>query len=398
MSLEQNADDFLSHLALERGYSPNTVRAYRSDLANLLAFAADRRLAADRAQRVPDRGQSSDLAIGAGRVPFVERSAEGAPGSAAGADEVTADGAVAGGASGAEVTLELLRDWLWAASNQGLSKATMARRSATAKSFSGWLTRTKRQTGDAAVRLRAPRPERSLPRVLSRASMQSIFGLLEERAAAGDPVAERDRAIVELLYASALRVSEIVGIDVDDLDDERRTVLVTGKGSKQRVVPFGAPAAEAIGAYRAHGRRMLIERAAAASTNSSSGAVDPGRPLGPGGPLGQGSPLGPGGAAASRGRGESAAGALFLNTRGGRIGTRAVYALVAELLGRVPGSGPEGPHAFRHTAATHLLDGGADLRAVQEMLGHSSLGTTQIYTHVTTERLRSTYLAAHPRA
>ncbi|RFA14924.1 recombinase XerC [Subtercola boreus] len=307
MSLEQNADDFLSHLALERGYSPNTVRAYRSDLANLLAFSVE-------------QGET-------------------------------------------DVTLELLRDWLWAASNQGLSKATMARRSATAKSFSGWLTRTGRQSGDAAVRLRAPRPERALPRVLSRSSMQSIFDLLVERAEGGDPVAERNRAIVELLYASALRVSEIVGIDVDDLDDDRRTVLVTGKGSKQRVVPFGGPALAALTQYRENGRRELLIDAASGQ--------------------------------ASQVRVSSA---LFLNRRGGRLGTRAVYAVVSELLSRVPGSGPEGPHAFRHTAATHLLDGGADLRAVQEMLGHSSLGTTQIYTHVTTERLRSTYLAAHPRA
>ncbi|MDF2443860.1 MAG: integrase/recombinase XerC [Subtercola sp.] len=328
MSFEQNADDFLSHLALERGYSPNTVRAYRSDLANLLAFRADHSRAAART----------------GEAERSDRNGRG-PG-----DET-------------EVTLELLRDWLWAASNQGLSKATMARRSATAKSFSGWLARTGRQSGDAAVRLRAPRPERALPRVLSRASIQSIFDLLDDRADGGDPVAERDRAIVELLYASALRVSEIVGIDVDDLDDERRTVLVTGKGSKQRVVPFGAPALAALTHYRENGRRELLIQAV------------------------------PGEASQLR-----VSSALFLNTKGSRLGTRSVYAVVSELLARVPGSGPEGPHAFRHTAATHLLDGGADLRAVQEMLGHSSLGTTQIYTHVTTERLRSTYLAAHPRA
>lgn len=319
MDLRQSIDDFVSYLALERGYSPNTVRSYSSDLANLQSFALARTGGANDGATMPDT----------------------------------------------DVTLELLRDWLWDASNRGLSKATLARRSATTKSFSAWLSRTHRQPVDNAVRLRAPKLDRSLPRVLSRTSMQTLFDTLEIAAAEGDAVAERNRAIVELLYASALRVSELVGIDVDDLDDSRRTVLVTGKGSKQRVVPFGTPAAEAIAHYREHGRRALLERASA----RGSAAVT-----------------------------TLATSALFLNTHGTRMGTRSVYALVSKLLQGVPGSGPEGPHAFRHTAATHLLDGGADLRAVQEMLGHASLGTTQIYTHVTTERLRQTYLAAHPRA
>ncbi|MBM7472834.1 tyrosine recombinase XerC [Subtercola frigoramans] len=302
MSLDQPIGDYLSYLEFERAYSPNTVRAYASDLANLTAFA---------------RKQDTD-----------------------------------------ELSLEMLRDWLWEASNAGLSKSTLARRSATAKSFSAWLVSTKREPSDAAARLRAPRAERSLPRVLTSQSMNDLFALLVDRAAEGDPVALRDRAIVELLYASALRVSELVGIDPADVDHDRRTVLVTGKGSKQRVVPFGTPAQDAIIAYHQLGRPKLALRAAEPATAT----------------------------------------ALFLNTRGTRLGTRSVYALVSGLLQRFPGSGPEGPHAFRHTAATHLLDGGADLRAVQEMLGHASLGTTQIYTHVTTERLRQTYLSAHPRA
>ncbi|CAN5158821.1 tyrosine recombinase XerC [soil metagenome] len=301
VSLDQPIRDFLLHLELERAYSANTVRSYASDLANLCAFAHARQ-----------------------------------------ADELS---------------LELLRDWLWDASNRGLAKSTLARRSATAKSFSTWLTRTQRQPLDAAVRLRAPRADRSLPRVLSSQSMNSLFDHLAEQSSSGDPIAIRDRAIVELLYASALRVSELVGIDPDDLDQDRRTVLVTGKGSKQRVVPFGIPALDAITVYQSTARPHLLLRSAGTPT-----------------------------------------GALFVNTRGRRLGTRSVYTLVSELLQRFPGSGPEGPHAFRHTAATHLLDGGADLRAVQEMLGHASLGTTQIYTHVTTERLRQTYLSAHPRA
>ncbi|UFS60983.1 tyrosine-type recombinase/integrase [Subtercola endophyticus] len=347
MDLGQSIDDFVSYLALERGYSPNTIRSYSSDLATLRAFAAQRQAAARAVSAAP--------------------AAAPAPAAAASVPSATSD---------VELTLELLRDWLWDASNRGFSKATLARRSATTKSFSAWLSRTHRQPVDNAIRLRAPKPERSLPRVLSRASMQVLFDALEIAAAEGDPVAERDRAIVELLYASALRVSELVGIDVDDLDDSRRTVLVTGKGSKQRVVPFGAPAAEAIAQYREHGRRALLARA---SAPDSAAVPSPAR-------------------AKAAVAAAPAASALFLNTRGARMGTRSVYALVSKLLQGVPGSGPEGPHAFRHTAATHLLDGGADLRAVQEMLGHASLGTTQIYTHVTTERLRQTYLAAHPRA
>ena len=305
MQLERAIDDFVSYLVSERGYSPHTVRAYRSDLAALASFAAHKTI-----------------------------------------DDTD------------ELTLEVYRDWLWAASQSGLSKATLARRSATAKSFSAWLSRSTEKTTDAASRLRAPKPDRSLPRVLSREAMDTVLDSLAARAVDGEPVALRDLAIVELLYASALRVSELVGIDTGDLDLDRRTVRVLGKGSKERVVPFGQPAHLAVADYLQRGRPALAARA-------SDGA---------------------------------ASSAVYLGARGARLGARSVYAIVSKLLLDVPGSGPEGPHAFRHTAATHLLDGGADLRAVQEMLGHASLGTTQIYTHVTTERLRETYRQAHPRA
>jgi len=305
MQLARAIDDFVSYLVGERGYSPHTVRAYRSDLAALAAFAEQRTI------------DDSD-----------------------------------------EVTLEVYRDWLWAASQAGLSKATLARRSATAKSFSAWLSRGNEQTVDAAARLRAPKPDRSLPRVLSRDAMDGVLDSLVARTLDGEPVALRDLAIVELLYASALRVSELVGIDTGDLDLDRRTVRVLGKGNKERVVPFGQPAHLALVDYLQRGRPALAARASGGPRSS----------------------------------------AVYLGARGARLGTRSVYALVSKLLLDVPGSGPEGPHAFRHTAATHLLDGGADLRAVQEMLGHASLGTTQIYTHVTTERLRETYRQAHPRA
>ena len=283
-------DAFAHHLGGERGFSENTVRSYRSDLLGLAEFAGDR-----------------------------------------------------------DLDLELLRDWLWAASEEGLAKSTIARRSAAARAFGVWLAQTGQVAADPAARLKSPKPDQHLPRVLSRDQMDGIFANLEALAATGDAMAIRNLAIIELLYGSALRVSEVVGLDLGAVDLDRQTVLVTGKGSKQRVVPFGVPARRAVTAW-------LDARPASAEP------------------------------------------ALFLNTRGRRVNTRSVYDVVASILIELPGSGPAGPHALRHTAATHLLDGGADLRAVQELLGHASLGTTQIYTHVSTERLKQSYALAHPRA
>jgi integrase/recombinase XerC len=294
---------FALYLSAERGFSAHTVRSYRSDLVDLERFAAERGV-------------------------------------------VATDG----------LDLELLRDWLWDGSRAGLAKSTLARRSAAARSLSGWLSRTGDTAADAGARLRAPKAEHHLPRVLTRDQIDGILGALQSRAAGGDAVACRDLAIVELLYASALRVSEIVGLDAIDVDLDRLTVRVTGKGSKERVVPFGTPARAAILQWMSHRHEL----------RSGDGGV--------------------------------AGDALFLGSRGGRLGTRTVYALIASLLADLPGSGPAGPHTLRHTAATHLLDGGADLRSVQELLGHASLGTTQLYTHVSAERLKETYARAHPRA
>ena len=184
--------------------------------------------------------------------------------------------------------------------------------------------------------------------------MDDLLAALSARADDGEPGALRDLTVIELLYATGVRVSELTGLDVDDVDLDRLTVRVLGKGAKERVVPFGVPARTIVRRYLADARPRL--------------AVDRSGP------------------------------ALLLGTRGGRLGSRAVYELVAGLLEEMPGAGPAGPHALRHTAATHLLDGGADLRAVQEILGHASLGTTQIYTHVSTERLKESYRIAHPRA
>ncbi|CAN5392691.1 tyrosine recombinase XerC [soil metagenome] len=309
--------DFTVYLTAERGFSEHTVRAYRSDLTRLKEFAADYELTA-----------TDDL------------------------------------------TLDLLRDWLWDGSKSGLAKSTLARRSAVARALTSWLKSTGALPTDAATRLRSPKPDQHLPRVITRPQMDSMLKGLSSRADLGDPAAIRNLAVIELLYASALRVSELIGLDLASVDLERLTVRVTGKGSKERVVPFGVPALSAIIFYIDKARPAL-----AANATTDDGMA----------------------AGANRGarHGESA---LFLGARGTRLGTRDVYRLVSVLLEELPGSGPSGPHTLRHTAATHLLDGGADLRAVQEMLGHASLGTTQIYTHVSTDRLRESYRAAHPRA
>ncbi|NYJ30264.1 tyrosine recombinase XerC [Galbitalea soli] len=306
MLLERAVDEFAAYLAAERGFSAHTVRAYRADLADLIRFA------------------------------------------------VTREVAETGG-----LDLELLRDWLWDGSSRGLAKSTLARRSAAVRSLTGWLARTGSEPRDAATRLRAPKSDQHLPRVLTREQIDGLLAGLARRATAtaDDPgpqhaLAVRDVAIVELLYASALRVSELVGLGEGDIDLDRLTVRVVGKGSKERVAPFGVPAQRAIIAYR-DVRPQLVQGAQSA---------------------------------------------FFLGARGGRLGSRAVYELIAALLAEVPGSGPAGPHTLRHTAATHLLDGGADLRSVQELLGHASLGTTQLYTHVSAERLKESYRLAHPRA
>jgi integrase/recombinase XerC len=319
MQLASALDAYTRHLASDRGLSEHTLRAYRGDLDALLA-----ELARD------------------------------------GVTDIDA------------LDLERLRDWLWHASEAGLAASTLGRRAAAARGFTAWLVDAGLAEQDPGVRLRAPRRGSRLPRVLTRAQIDEILAALTARAAApppdpetpdarpaaADPVAIRDLAIVELLYASAIRVSELVGVRPGDLDTARQTVRVLGKGGKERVVPYGIPAARALDRYLAEARPAL--------RGAAGDRPDPGT--------------------------------LFLGARGGRLDTRTVYGVIASILVDLPGSGPSGPHALRHTAATHLLDGGADLRAVQEMLGHASLATTQIYTHVSAERLRESYRLAHPRA
>jgi integrase/recombinase XerC len=263
VTLEQRVAAFTRHLADERGFSANTVRSYASDLSSLVSFAAER--------------ESADL------------------------------------------DLDLLRDWLWQSSTDGLATSTLARRSAAARAFSAWLARTGAAPTDAAARLKSPRPDKHLPRVLSRDQIDGIFASLSIAADTGDGIAIRDLAIVELLYGAALRVSEVAGLDLDSIDLDRQTVRVLGKGSKQRVVPFGIPARRAVVAY--------LEVRPAASTS-----------------------------------------ALFLNTRGSRARTAAHRGHAPARRGSRParGAGDARPREPRNHPAVHARVGGApqaELRA-----------------------------------
>ncbi|WKD57448.1 Tyrosine recombinase XerC [Corynebacterium capitovis DSM 44611] len=290
--LAEAIEDFAEHSELVDGRSPATVKAYRSDLVTLLPFA-----------------QSFE-----------------------------------------QLTLPTLRAWLSDAVGRGMANSTLARRSASVRAFSAWAYKQGYVPSDPAARLKSPKINRPLPQVLSQASATDLVEAQindESHGAEG----MRDRAMLELMYATGIRVAELSGLNVRDVDLDRGVVQVTGKGSKQRVVPFGHEAAQAIRAWLAGGRHELTR--------------DPE--------------------------------ALFVGSRGRRIDPRQVRRVVERAATRT-GTARVGPHALRHSAATHMLEGGADLRVVQELLGHSSLQTTQIYTHVSAQRLKNAYSQAHPRA
>lgn len=299
--LAEALDAFAGYLSGERAVSAHTRRAYLGDLRSLMAHAA-----AEGATRIQD------------------------------------------------LDLGTLRRWLGVQSQSGAARATLSRRAATVRTFTAWALREDRIAADPALRLKAPRREKSLPGVLHSSQLTRLLADMEEAAADGTPLAVRNRAIVELLYATGVRVGELAGLDIDDLDPDRRTLRVLGKGNKERTVPYGVPAALAVDDWLRRGRPALAK--------DTSGP------------------------------------ALFLGARGSRVDQRQVRELVNRLFEALGDTSASGPHALRHSAATHLLDGGADLRAVQEILGHSSLATTQIYTHVSVDRLRKSYQQAHPRA
>ena len=248
-----------------------------------------------------------------------------------------------------------LRSWLALQQTTGRARSTVARKSSAARTFTRWLARTGRADSDVGARLARPKAHRTLPHVLGHGEVAELLASAADRASSdADPLAVRDLAILELLYATGIRVGELCGLDVDDVDGHRRTVRVFGKGSKERTVPYGGPAQQALDRWLDHARPALV--------TADSGP------------------------------------ALFLGKRGRRIDQRAVRTLVHEQLRAVEDAPDLGPHGLRHTAATHLLEGGADLRSVQELLGHATLATTQIYTHVSVDRLKRAYDKAHPRA
>jgi integrase/recombinase XerC len=321
--LESVLEAFRRHLAAERGVSAHTVRAYLGDVRALLEYAAH-------------------------------------------AGVTSPDG----------LDIAVLRGWLAGQHATGRARATLARRAASARTFTafgharGWLP------SDPGPLLGTPRLRRKLPEVIRQDQMAAVLAAQDGPApgspapgspAPGSPVPEgsepdprdqalacRDTAIMELLYATGIRVSELCGLDLGDLDHERRTVRVMGKGGKERTVPVGLPAERATARWARDGRPVLLTPDSAA--------------------------------------------ALFLGARGRRLDPRTARRVVHARLAAVPTVPDTGPHGLRHAAATHLLEGGADLRSVQEILGHASLGTTQIYTHVSVDRLTSAFRQAHPRA
>ncbi|MGI5128995.1 tyrosine-type recombinase/integrase [Pseudonocardia sp. CA-107938] len=295
-ALRAALDAFAEHLQFERGRSEHTVRAYRSDLRGLLA---------------------------------------GLPGIDA-------------------LDLAHLRGWLAAGHAAGLSRTTLARRAAAARTFTAWAKRAGLTDTDPGTRLGSPRPHTDLPAVLGAQQTADVLDAATTGAEEGEPVALRDLLVLELLYATGVRVSELCGIDLDDIDAGRRAVRVTGKGARERTVLYGVPAEQALRRYLEAGRPALV--------TPRSGP------------------------------------ALFLGARGGRLDPRVARAVVHRAVTAVPGVPDIGPHGLRHAAATHMLEGGADLRYVQELLGHAKLSTTQLYTHVTVERLKVVHEQAHPRA
>ncbi len=296
-AMREAVDEFSRHLTSVRNRSAHTVRAYVADTVSLLDHATRMRC----------------TSIG-------------------------------------DLELTVLRSWLAKLRTLGAARASLARRAASARTFCHWANRAGLLADDVGVRLASPQAHHTLPAVLR---VDQAATLVEGPAGQPEPVSLRDHLVLELLYATGIRVGELCGLDMADVDRGRRVVRVLGKGTKERMVPFGVPADRALGAWLRHGRPALA------------------RPASPE--------------------------ALLLGARGGRL-QPAVARRVVAAYAAAAGLPHTGPHGLRHSAATHLLEGGADLRAVQELLGHSSLASTQIYTHVSVERLRAAYQQAHPRA
>ena len=254
-----------------------------------------------------------------------------------------------------QLELVHLRSWLANQQIKGGARTTLSRRAVSVRLFTKWAVKNKYLAKDVAATLATPKGHRTLPEVLEIADAKTAMDSLATRAAEEEtPISLRDVAMVELLYATGARVAELCGLDLGDIDYDRQTIRVLGKGNKERTIPLGNPAMKALNAWLKDGRDSV--------KNSQS------------------------------------ENAVFLGARGKRIDQRTVRTVVYNALEAIEGIERMGPHALRHSAATHLLEGGADLRTVKEILGHASLATTQIYTHVSTERLQKAFKQAHPRA
>jgi integrase/recombinase XerC len=254
-----------------------------------------------------------------------------------------------------KLELSHIRSWLANQQVKGGARTTLSRRAVSIRLFTKWATKKGYLAKDVGATLATPKGARTLPDVLNVADAGLAMDALATRVAEEDgPLSKRDCAMVEVLYASGARVSELCGLDLEDIDYERNTIRVIGKGNKERTIPLGNPAIRALDTWLKEGRPSLA--------------------------------------------GDKSDRAVFLGARGKRIDQRTVRTVVYQALEALAGAVKLGPHALRHSAATHLLEGGADLRTVQEILGHASLATTQIYTHVSTERLQKAFKQAHPRA
>jgi integrase/recombinase XerD len=295
---------YLDHLKVERGLSTNSTSAYRRDLRRYAAFLAERGIL--ELETVAER----DVAA------FLAELRAGAP------------------------------------ERPPLAASSAARAVVAVRGLHRFSLREGLTTTDPAATIRPPTPPRRLPHALP---VDDVLAMLEAAGFDGTPKALRDRALLEFLYGTGARVSEAVGLDVDDIDAADTAVLLHGKGGKDRIVPIGSFALEAIDAYLVRGRPALI----------------------------------------GKGTGRAA---LFLNLRGGRLSRQAAWTVLRDVADRAGVRVKVSPHSLRHSFATHLLDGGADIRVVQELLGHASVTTTQIYTLVTVDRLREVYASSHPRA
>lgn len=297
---------YLDHLVVERGLADNTLSSYRRDLRRYVEFLL--------AHDVTELGDVTEATVTEFLMALREGDADHPP----------------------------------------LSASSAGRTVVAVRGFHRFAVRDGLATHDPSAGVRPPSPAKRLPKALSLGDVEAI---LEAAGAAGTALAQRDRALLEVLYGTGARISEAVGLDVDDIDLDEGTVLLRGKGSKERIVPVGSYARDAVASYVTGARTDLV---AAGSGN--------------------------------------AAGALFLNARGGRLSRQSAWTVIVRAAERAGVTAEVSPHTLRHSFATHLLEGGADVRVVQELLGHASVTTTQIYTLVTVDSLREVYAAAHPRA